>query len=74
MKFCDGGYLIESEAMRMNVSPQSNERRSLLPVEAALALMISFGSLIVTLIFGILGVVKNYKKSNRRIFASMTVT
>ena len=33
------------------------ERRSLLPVETALGLMISFGSLIATIIFGILAVV-----------------
>ncbi|MFV0559290.1 MAG: putative holin-like toxin [Enterococcus sp.] len=46
----------------MCVSPKSNERRSLLPVETALALMISFGSLIATIIFGILGIVKNDKK------------
>ncbi|HGV8345973.1 TPA: putative holin-like toxin [Enterococcus faecium] len=38
------------------------ERRSLLPVETALGLMISFGSLIATIIFGILAVVNNNQK------------
>ncbi|GMC02510.1 putative holin-like toxin [Enterococcus thailandicus] len=46
----------------MIVLPKSYERRSLLPVETALALMISFGSLIATIIFGILAVVNNDKK------------
>ncbi|EMF0081146.1 hypothetical protein PFZ81_002235 [Enterococcus hirae] len=38
------------------------ERRSLLPVETALGLMIGFGSLIATIIFGILAVVNNNQK------------
>ncbi|TEA57975.1 hypothetical protein CWC53_04310 [Enterococcus faecium] len=46
----------------MEVSAHSLERRSLLSVDEALGLMISFGSLIATLIFGILTVVKNDKK------------
>ncbi|EMW6231148.1 putative holin-like toxin [Enterococcus faecium] len=46
----------------MEVSAHSLERRSLLSVAEALGLMISFGSLIATLIFGILTVAKNDKK------------
>ena len=62
VKFNDGGYPIESEVVRMIVLPKSYERRRLLPVETALALMISFGSLIATIIFGILAIVNNDKK------------
>ncbi|MGX7186035.1 putative holin-like toxin [Enterococcus pallens] len=46
----------------MCVSQESVERRCLLSVEAALGLMISFGSLIATIIFGILTISKNDKK------------
>ncbi|MES5413871.1 putative holin-like toxin [Enterococcus mundtii] len=47
----------------MHINPNFSERRSLLSVEAALGLMISFGSLIATLIFGILTLAhKNDKK------------
>ncbi|MGX7185601.1 putative holin-like toxin [Enterococcus pallens] len=46
----------------MYVSQKSLERRCLLSVEAALGLMISFGSLIATIIFGILTISKNDKK------------
>lgn len=46
----------------MNVSRKSVERSRLLSVEAALGLMISFGSLIATIIFGILTIGKNDKK------------
>ncbi|WP_461198056.1 putative holin-like toxin [Enterococcus sp. N249-2] len=49
----------------MKVSADSLERRSLLSVAEALGLMMSFGSLIVTIIFGILSAVKNDKKNNR---------
>ncbi|MCZ4449728.1 putative holin-like toxin [Enterococcus lactis] len=35
-----------------------------MPVETALGLMISFGSLIATIIFGILAVVNNNQKNN----------
>ena len=48
--------------MLMRVSVHSLERRSLLSVAEALGLMISFGSLIATIIFGILTAVKNDKK------------
>ena len=46
----------------MCVLPKSKERRSLLSVESALGLMISFGSLIATIIIGILTVVNNNDK------------
>ena len=46
----------------MKVSANFLERRSLLSVAEALGLMISFGSLIATIIFGILTVAKNDKK------------
>ncbi|EOD4232142.1 putative holin-like toxin [Enterococcus faecalis] len=46
----------------MKVSAKIYERRSLLSIAEALALMISFGSLIASLIFGILSVVNNDKK------------
>ncbi|AVC42188.1 putative holin-like toxin [Enterococcus entomosocium] len=46
----------------MKVSANSLERRSLLSVAEALGLMISFGSLIATIIFGILTAAKNDKK------------
>ncbi|WP_325818148.1 putative holin-like toxin [Enterococcus faecalis] len=46
----------------MSVLPKFQERRSLLSVAEALALMISFGSLIASLIFGILSAVNNDKK------------
>ncbi|ARV02501.1 putative holin-like toxin [Enterococcus faecalis] len=49
----------------MKVSTKIYERRSLLSIAEALALMISFGSLIASLIFGILSAVNNDKKSNR---------
>nr|WP_260697699.1 putative holin-like toxin [Enterococcus mundtii] len=46
----------------MKISTEIKERRSLLSVETALGLMISFGSLIATIIFGILAVVNNNQK------------
>ncbi|EGO8848078.1 putative holin-like toxin [Enterococcus faecalis] len=46
----------------MKVSTKIYERRSLLSIAEALALMISFGSLIASLIFGILSAVNNDKK------------
>ncbi|MFB8625505.1 putative holin-like toxin [Enterococcus casseliflavus] len=46
----------------MKVSVHSLERRSLLSVAEELGLMISFGSLIATIIFGILTAAKNDKK------------
>ena len=46
----------------MNVSTKIYERRGLLSIAEALALMISFGSFIATLIFGILKVVKRQEK------------
>lgn len=46
----------------MYVSTKICGRRSLLSVAEALGLMISFGSLIASLIFGILGTVKSEKK------------
>ena len=47
----------------MEISTEIEERRSLLSVETALGLMISFGSFTATLIFGILTLVnKNDKK------------
>jgi len=47
----------------MEISAEIEERRSLLSVETALGLMISFGSFTVTLIFGILALTnKNDKK------------
>ncbi|EMF0079551.1 putative holin-like toxin [Enterococcus hirae] len=49
--------------MLMHIISNFRERRRLLSVEAALGLMISFGSLIATLIFGILTLAhKNDKK------------
>ncbi|EJG4482890.1 TPA: putative holin-like toxin [Enterococcus faecalis] len=48
--------------MRMNVLFNLEERKSFLTTAEALALMISFGSLIASLIFGILGTVKSEKK------------
>ncbi|EMF0035278.1 putative holin-like toxin [Enterococcus hirae] len=52
-----------SEVVLMHIISNFRERRSLLSVEAALGLMISFGSLIATLIFGILTLAhKNDKK------------
>ncbi|MBO0428363.1 putative holin-like toxin [Vagococcus fluvialis] len=47
----------------MNVLSKSRERNSILSVAEAIGLMISFGSLIATLIFGILNVTKNDKKN-----------
>ncbi|AFM69626.1 putative holin-like toxin [Enterococcus hirae] len=38
-----------------------------MPVETALGLMIGFGSLIATIIFGILAVVNNNQKNNRQL-------
>lgn len=52
----------ESEVVRMSVLPKFQEMRSLLSIAEALALMISFGSLIASLIFGILSAVNNDKK------------
>jgi hypothetical protein len=47
----------------MHINPNFSERRCLLSVEAALGLMISFGSFTATLIFGILTLThKNDKK------------
>ncbi|WP_256926222.1 putative holin-like toxin [Candidatus Enterococcus testudinis] len=46
----------------MEVRTDSLERRSLLSIAEALGLMISFGSLIAILIFGILSAAKNDKK------------
>ncbi|MEI4283611.1 putative holin-like toxin [Tetragenococcus halophilus] len=46
----------------MVVLSKSLERRCLLSIVEALGLMIAFGSLIATLIFGILDAVKNDKK------------
>ena len=46
----------------MKVSANSLERRRLLSVAEALGLMISFGSLIAKIIFGILTAAKNDKK------------
>jgi len=47
----------------MEISTEIEERRSLLSVETALGLMISFGSFTATLIFGILTLTnKNDKK------------
>ncbi|HFE9852546.1 putative holin-like toxin [Enterococcus faecalis] len=46
----------------MSVLPKSRERRGLLSIAEALDLMISFGYLIATIIFGILIAVKNDKK------------
>ena len=62
----------------MKVSVHSLERRSLLSVAEALGLMISFGSLIATIIFGILTAVKNDKKtvsfSGQRLFLNSNKT
>ncbi|EMF0193204.1 putative holin-like toxin [Enterococcus hirae] len=53
----------ESEVVLMHIISNFRERKRLLSVEAALGLMISFGSLIATLIFGILTLAhKNDKK------------
>ncbi|EOS7734463.1 putative holin-like toxin [Enterococcus hirae] len=53
----------ESEVVLMHIISNFRERRRLLSVEAALGLMISFGSLIATLISGILTLAhKNDKK------------
>ncbi|EMF0380440.1 putative holin-like toxin [Enterococcus hirae] len=53
----------ESEVVLMHIISNFRERRRLLSVEAALGLMISFGSLIATLIFGMLTLAhKNDKK------------
>ena len=53
----------ESEVVLMHIISNFRERRRLLSVEAALGLMISFGSLIATMIFGILTLAhKNDKK------------
>ncbi|EPI02701.1 hypothetical protein D920_00330 [Enterococcus faecalis 13-SD-W-01] len=49
----------------MHVLPKAKKGDAFLPVEAALGLMISFGSLIATIIFGILAVVNNNQKNNR---------
>ena len=46
----------------MNVNAKIYERRGLLSIAEALALMISFGSFIATLIFGILKAVNEDKK------------
>ena len=57
----------------MKVSVHSLERRSLLSVAEALGLMISFGSLIATITFGILTAAKNDKKSNQSLnFGELT--
>ncbi len=55
-------YPIESEVVHMNVTTHSKERRNLLPVESALGLMLSFGSLIATIIFGILAITNDKDK------------
>ena len=46
----------------MNVLSKTRGRSSILSVAEAIGLMISFGSLIATLILGILNVTKNDKK------------
>ena len=51
----------------MNVSTKIYERRGLLSIAEALALMISFGSFIATLTFGILEAVKEDNKNNRQL-------
>ncbi|NSO82633.1 putative holin-like toxin [Enterococcus faecalis] len=51
----------------MNVSTKIYERRGLLSIAEALALMISFGSFIATLIFGILEAVKEDNKNRYRL-------
>lgn len=58
----------------MIVLPKFEERSSILSVAEAIGLMISFGSLIATLIFGILNEVKKDKKNNRHLnFSEFTV-
>ncbi|GMC03361.1 hypothetical protein K5E_16160 [Enterococcus thailandicus] len=59
----DGGYPIKSEGGCVCAYFQNPERgEAFLPVESALELMIGFGSLIATIIFGILAVVNQDKK------------
>ena len=60
VKFIDGGYPIESEVVRMNVLPESIERRCLLSVSEGLQLMIAFGGFTLTLITTIVAIL-NYK-------------
>lgn len=62
VKFNDGGYPFECEVVHMFVLSKSKERRSLLSVESALGLMISFGSLIATIIIGILTLINSNDK------------
>ncbi|WP_418922069.1 putative holin-like toxin [Enterococcus mundtii] len=45
-----------------------------MPVETALALMISFGSLIATIIFGILALVNNDKKNSRHFSRRLAIS
>ena len=56
----------------MKVSVHSLERRSLLSVAEALGLMISFGSLIATIIFGILTAAKTTKSNQSLNFGELT--
>ncbi|MDA3974714.1 putative holin-like toxin [Enterococcus thailandicus] len=44
-----------------------------MPIESALELMIGFGSLIATIIFGILAVVNQDKKNNRLLLLTRTI-
>ena len=61
-----GAETFLSVVVLMNVSTKIYERRGLLSIAEALALMISFGSFIATLIFGILEAVKD-NKNNRQL-------
>ena len=62
-----GAETFLSVVVLMNVSTKIYERRGLLSIAEALALMISFGSFIATLIFGILEAVKEDNKNNRQL-------
>lgn len=57
----------------MNVSTKIYEKRGLLSIAEALALMISFGSFIATLIFGILEAVKEDNKKYPSTLASTVI-
>lgn len=70
----DGGYPIKSEGGCVCAYFQNPERgEAFLPVESALELMIGFGSLIATIIFGILAVVNQDKKNNRLLLLTRTI-
>lgn len=62
VKFNDGGYLFESEVVRMNVLPKSKERRSLLSAYETIQIILGFGMFTIALISLVVNLLKNDKK------------